>query len=201
MHNKPGTQVHFLPLLHWYSLLLLKRQRMQLDISTSKEVLMRNTMIDGQQVNYTFKWGLLVYVEINVMQMMCFLNILLTSIRILTYSFFYKMFQKNTSCSLFMKADLTMTAFEKKIKWGQIRIVIARSLNLYYIFCLFLNKSFLQEAEVFILFLVHAITFKTVIKNNIAFEFMSTGRKCYQVFSLEKLLKQILWNILFFFLW
>lgn len=30
-----------------------------------------------------------------------------------------------------METDLTMPAFEKKFKWGQIRISISRSLNLY----------------------------------------------------------------------
>lgn len=70
---------------------------MQLDISTSKEVLMRNIVIDGQQLNCTFIRSLFMYVEINVMQMMYFFNILLTSIRTLTYALFNKMFQCNTS--------------------------------------------------------------------------------------------------------
>lgn len=61
------------------------------------------------------------------------------------------------------------------------------------IFCLFLDKSLLQEAEVqysikIILFLFDAITFKIVIKNNIAFEFMPPDRKCYHFLS-RKIIK------------
>lgn len=114
MQNKPRTQVHFFPILHWYFLLLLKHPRMQLDISTSKEVLMRNIVIDGQQLNCTFIRSLFMYVEINVMQMMYFFNILLTSIRTLTYALFYKMFQCNTSMLTIHGSRFNNACFWKK---------------------------------------------------------------------------------------
>lgn len=148
---------------------------------------MLKNIIGAQQVNYTFISAFwFVWKSLLCRWIEGFLNVLLASVSIFTYSFFYKMFQKNISYSLLVKSYLKLPAFLKEVNLRKLWFFIDK--HIFFLNKFIFKEFFYDQKQIFILFLFDIIAFKIVMKNGITFEFMCTSRKCYQVFFLRKML-------------